>query len=143
MFALQHFFNIDGPVVQLPPNITDITTAATLIQLALTSAQRELRLVLDPLLYLKATQKTQHIPRLIHMTLRSKHSLAPHQILSIISWGWYHKGYALLLYDDADIDAYMQQYYPAFMTSEQGGAWGFCHWVGQLASMPLFSMSIV
>lgn len=94
--------------------MTDVTTAATIIQLAVP----DLKLVLDPLLYLKAMQRPKGIPKVIHMTLRSKHSLAPHQILSIISWGWYNKGYALLLYDNDDITAYMQRFYPGFMPSK-------------------------
>jgi hypothetical protein len=71
--------------VTLPKNMTDITTAATIIQLAVP----HLKLVLDPMLFLKAAPKPKGIPKVIHMTLRSKHSLAPHQILSIVSWGWY------------------------------------------------------
>jgi len=113
----QTFFKVNGPVVQLPQNMTDVTTAATIIQLAVP----DLKLVLDPMLYLKAMQRPKGIPKVIHMTLRSKHSLAPHQILSIISWGWYNKGYALLLYDNSDITAYMQRFYPGFMPSEWKG----------------------
>jgi hypothetical protein len=94
--------------------MTDITTAATIIQLAVP----DLKLVLDPLLYLKAVPKPKGIPKVIHMTMRSKHSLAPHQILSIVSWGWYNRGYALLLYDNKDINAYMRRFYPAFVPSK-------------------------
>lgn len=82
--CLQSWFKINGPPVQLPKNATDITTAATIIQLAVP----HLKLVLDPMLYLKAAPKPKGIPKVIHMTMRSKHSLAPHQILSIVSWGW-------------------------------------------------------
>jgi hypothetical protein len=71
--------------VNLPNNVTDITTAATIIQIAVP----ELKLVMDPLLYLRALPKPQGVPKIIHMTMASKHRLAPHQILSIISWGWY------------------------------------------------------
>jgi hypothetical protein len=83
--TLQAYFKIDGPVVNLPKNVTDITTAATIIQIAVP----ELKLVMDPLLYLRALPKPQGVPKIIHMTMASKHRLAPHQILSIISWGWY------------------------------------------------------
>lgn len=82
--CLQSWFKINGPPVLLPKNMTDITTAATIIQLAVP----HLKLVLDPMLFLKAAPKPKGIPKVIHMTLRSKHSLAPHQILSIVSWGW-------------------------------------------------------
>jgi hypothetical protein len=42
----------------------------------------------------------------------------------------YNKGYALLLYDNSDISAYMKQFYPGFMPSEQdqhmhGGWWSY------------------
>lgn len=42
----------------------------------------------------------------------------------------YNKGYALLLYDNSDISAYMKQFYPGFMPSEQdqhmhGGCWSY------------------
>jgi hypothetical protein len=113
---LQEFFKVNGPLVQLPRNVTDITTAATIIQLAVP----QLKLVLDPLLYLKAAPKHKGFPKIIHMTMRNKHILAPHQILSIISWGYYHKGYALLLYDNHDITAYMKQFYPGFIPSKHG-----------------------
>lgn len=73
---LQAFFNVNGPDVQLPSNRTDITTAATIIQLAVP----ELTLVMDPLLYLRALPKPQGMPKLIHMTMANKHSLAPHQV---------------------------------------------------------------
>lgn len=76
--TLHDFFQVNGPAVHLPKNATDITTAATLIQLAVP----ELKLVLDPMLYLKAFTKPNHgIPKLIHMTTGSKHSLAPHQVM--------------------------------------------------------------
>jgi hypothetical protein len=105
--------------VQLPRNATDITTAATLIQLAVPS----LRLVLDPLLFLRAAPQpgaSAGIPKLIHMTLRDKRALAPHHILSIISWGWHNRGFALLLYDDSDMRQYMARFYPDFMPSACG-----------------------
>lgn len=73
---LQAFFKVNGPDVQLPSNRTDITTAATIIQLAVP----ELTLVMDPLLYLRALPKPQGLPKLIHMTMANKHSLAPHQV---------------------------------------------------------------
>lgn len=82
--CLQSWFKVNGPPVLLPKNMTDITTAATIIQLAVP----HLKLVLDPMLFLKSAPKPKGIPKVIHMTLRSKHSLAPHQILSIVSWGW-------------------------------------------------------
>lgn len=116
LHVLQSWFKINGPPVQLPKNVTDITTAATIIQLAVP----DLKLVLDPLLYLKAAPKPKGIPKVIHMTMKSKHSLAPHVLLSIISWGWYNRGYALLLYDNRDINAYMREFYPGFVPSKQG-----------------------
>lgn len=82
--CLQAYFKVGGPAVNLPNNMTDITTAATIIQLAVP----ELKLVMDPLLYLKALPKPSGMPKIIHMTMASKRTLAPHQILSIISWGW-------------------------------------------------------
>ena len=36
-------------------------------------------------------------------------------MLSVLSWGVHHPGYALLLYDDADMAAYMAAYYPKFL----------------------------
>jgi hypothetical protein len=56
-----------------------------------------------------ASSSAGFIPRIVHMTLRSKHRVLPHQVLSVLSWGRANPGYALLLYDDADIDAYMQK----------------------------------
>lgn len=76
-----------------------------------------LRAVHGPRSYLKTLGKPPGIPRLIHMTMRDKHKLAPHQILSMLSWGRFNRGYVLLLYDNDDITAYMARYYPAFMPS--------------------------
>lgn len=43
----------------------------------------------------------------------------------------YNKGYALLLYDNSDISAYMKQFYPGFMPSEQDqhmhGGWSWSY----------------
>eukprot|EP00879_Flechtneria_rotunda_P017138 GHRR01017948.1.p1 GENE.GHRR01017948.1~~GHRR01017948.1.p1 ORF type:complete len:440 (+),score=114.38 GHRR01017948.1:815-2134(+) len=108
----QKFLHVNGPVLQIPNEMTDISTVTTIMHLAAPG----FNFVLDPLIYLKMLHKRSHsIPKLIHMTTRDKHLLAPHQILSMLSWGRYHKGYTLLLYDDSDIAAYMEHFYPAFM----------------------------
>jgi hypothetical protein len=112
--CFQEFLRVNGPELHLPRDATDITTATTIMQLAAPDVQ----LVLDPLLYLKVQPQPAGIPKLIHMTMKDKHQLAPHQILSMLSWGRFNKGYALLLYDNADIELYMQRYYPAFIPSE-------------------------
>jgi hypothetical protein len=112
--CLQAYLKVNGPVLQLPKMMTDITKAHTIIHLAAPN----LTLVLDPLLYLKTLSRGPGIPKLIHMTLKDKHLLAPHQILSMLSWGRFNEGYALLLYDDDDITNYMLQYNPGFMPSE-------------------------
>eukprot|EP00878_Enallax_costatus_P032211 GHUV01035344.1.p1 GENE.GHUV01035344.1~~GHUV01035344.1.p1 ORF type:complete len:161 (-),score=36.04 GHUV01035344.1:822-1304(-) len=113
---LQEFLHVNGPVLQLPKNITSISTATTIIHLA----APELQIILDPLLYLRLLPHSQGIPKLIHMTMKDKNQLAPHQILSVLSWGRFNKGYTLLLYDNDDIERYMQQYFPGFMPSECG-----------------------
>jgi hypothetical protein len=112
--CLQEFLRVNGPELRLPREMTDITTATTIMQLA----APDIQLVLDPLLYLRVQPQPSGIPKLIHMTMKDKHQLAPHQILSMLSWGRFNKGYALLLYDNTDIEQYMQRYYPAFMPSE-------------------------
>lgn len=114
---LQEFLRVNGPELRLPRTMTDITTATTIMQLA----APDIQLVLDPLLYLRVLPQPEGIPKLIHMTMKDKHQLAPHQILSMLSWGRFNKGYALLLYDNTDIEQYMQRYYPAFMPSECTG----------------------
>ncbi|KAF6250968.1 hypothetical protein COO60DRAFT_705835 [Scenedesmus sp. NREL 46B-D3] len=126
---LQEFLRVNGPVLHLPRESTDITTATTIMQLA----APDIQLVLDPLLYLKVLPQPSGIPKLIHMTMKDKRQLAPHQMLSMLSWGRFNKGYALLLYDNADIEQYMQRYYPAFMPTyhqlttvvEKSDAWRY------------------
>eukprot|EP00878_Enallax_costatus_P033114 GHUV01036501.1.p1 GENE.GHUV01036501.1~~GHUV01036501.1.p1 ORF type:complete len:355 (+),score=71.00 GHUV01036501.1:716-1780(+) len=126
---LQEFLHVNGPVLQLPKNITSISTATTIIHLA----APELQIILDPLLYLRLLPHSQGIPKLIHMTMKDKNQLAPHQILSVLSWGRFNKGYTLLLYDNDDIERYMQQYFPGFMPTfnqlktpvEKSDAWRY------------------
>lgn len=122
--CLQAYLKVNGPVLQLPKMMTDITKAQTIIHLAAPN----LTLVLDPLLYLKTLSRGPGIPKLIHMTLKDKHLLAPHQILSMLSWGRFNEGYALLLYDDDDITNYMLQYNPGFMPSELQHCRDMCCW---------------
>ena len=111
---MQEFLQVNGPVLQLPKNVTNISTATTIIHLA----APELQIILDPLLYLRLLPHPQGIPKLIHMTLKDKNQLAPHQILSVLSWGRFNKGYTLLLYDNDDVERYMQHYFPGFMPSK-------------------------
>lgn len=126
---LQEFLRVNGRELRLPRTMTDITTATTIMQLA----APDIQLVLDPLLYLRVLPQPEGIPKLIHMTMKDKHQLAPHQILSMLSWGRFNKGYALLLYDNTDIEQYMQRYYPAFMPTfyqlktpvEKSDAWRY------------------
>eukprot|EP00882_Tetradesmus_deserticola_P004989 GHRQ01005258.1.p1 GENE.GHRQ01005258.1~~GHRQ01005258.1.p1 ORF type:complete len:487 (+),score=147.82 GHRQ01005258.1:737-2197(+) len=126
---LQEFLRVNGPLLHLPREVTDITTATTIMQLA----APDIQLVLDPLLYLKVLPEPSGIPKLVHMTVKDKRQVAPHQLLSMLSWGRFNKGYALLLYDDADIEQYMQQFYPAFMPTfhqlktavEKSDAWRY------------------
>jgi mannosyltransferase OCH1-like enzyme len=47
-------------------------------------------------------------------------------VLSVLSWGVHHPGYALLLYDDADMAAYMAAYYPKFLPTYHKVCF-FCH----------------
>ncbi|KAF8072583.1 HOC1 [Scenedesmus sp. PABB004] len=126
---LEAYLQVNGPVLRLPRNATDITTAATILQLAAPG----LKLVLDPLLYLQLLPEPRGVPRVIHMTLRDKRALAPHQLLCMLSWGRRHAGWALLLYDDADMAAYMERYFPALMPTfrqlatpvEKSDAWRY------------------
>lgn len=115
----QTFLKVNGPLLKLPKDMTKMTTATTIIHLA----TPELQVVLDPLLYLKSLPHPKGIPNLIHMTMKNKHQLAPHQILSMLSWGRFNKGYTLLVYDNDDIAGYMQQYFPGFIPSKQRGCY--------------------
>lgn len=211
-----------GGAITPPKEVTDVTTLATLVQLAAPGLQ----LVLDPLLFLRAADGADSgaahggggddahggvhggmhgggaaphaaragggggssngsagssgsgsthgqgsagppraggaaagppraaaaIPKLIHMTLRSKHRLLPHQALSILSWGAMNPGYALLLYDDADIEGYVRR---REGRERMGGGKGDVRWQqgrhggreawgkkGEKGSLPCFLFSI-
>lgn len=77
-------------------------------------------IILDPLLYLALLPHPDNdIPPLIHMTVSDKRQLAPHQILSVLSWGRFNKGYTLLLYDDDDMATYIETYFPNFLPSKR------------------------
>lgn len=126
---LQDWLGLGGPIVNVPQQAVDITTVNTLVQLA----TPHLKLVLDPLLYLQLLPTVSGIPKVIHMTMRSKLSIAPHQVISIISWGKFNQGYALLLYDDKDMELYISRYYPNFLPTykrlqtpvEKSDAWRY------------------
>ncbi len=132
---MQKYLDVNGPELRLPRNTTDLPTAATIMQLAAPRAT----LVLDPLLYLRALQRPpsheaaaasgsdsssssrgapKQLPRLVHMTLRDKRALTPLQLLSLISWGRHNPGWALLLYDDDDMETYAARHAPGFLPSE-------------------------
>jgi mannosyltransferase OCH1-like enzyme len=98
-------------VLKIPDTVVDITTVNTLVQLVTPG----LKLVLDPMMYLRSMTHSETIPKVIHMTMRSKHKVAPHQVLSILSWGKLNHGYTLLMYDDADMEQYMKFFFPKFM----------------------------
>ena len=48
------------------------------------------------------------MPLLIHMTFRDKGGFSRHHALSLASWARLNPGHAILLYDDADLRAYLE-----------------------------------
>mmetsp|Transcript_20201 Transcript_20201/g.44059 ORF Transcript_20201/g.44059 Transcript_20201/m.44059 type:complete len:464 (+) Transcript_20201:225-1616(+) len=61
-----------------------------------------------------ASSSATGIPPMIHMAMKDKNMFLPHAALSIISWAKQNPGHAILLFDDADIEAYIQKYQPSF-----------------------------
>lgn len=48
------------------------------------------------------------IPLLLHMTFKDKGRLSRHHMLSLVSWAKANPHHTLLMYDDADLMAYMR-----------------------------------
>lgn len=48
------------------------------------------------------------MPLLIHMTFKDKGSFARHHMLSLASWARENPDHAILMYDDADLEAYIR-----------------------------------
>jgi hypothetical protein len=71
------------------------------------------RLVPDPVPFLRSSAPSSlpvdrnGVPMLVHVTLKDKNALQRHQLLSLASWARQNPGYALLLYDDSDLRAYI------------------------------------
>lgn len=48
------------------------------------------------------------MPLLIHMTFKDKGAFARHHMLSLASWAKENPDHAILMYDDADLHAYLR-----------------------------------
>ena len=48
------------------------------------------------------------MPLLIHMTFKDKGQFARHHLLSLASWSKENPDHAILMYDDADLEAYLR-----------------------------------
>jgi mannosyltransferase OCH1-like enzyme len=48
------------------------------------------------------------MPLLIHMTFKDKGQFARHHMLSLASWAKENPDHAILMYDDADLEAYLR-----------------------------------
>lgn len=48
------------------------------------------------------------MPLLIHMTFKDKGQFARHHLLSLASWAKENPDHAILMYDDADLEAYLR-----------------------------------
>ncbi|KAI8468481.1 MAG: hypothetical protein J3K34DRAFT_459880 [Monoraphidium minutum] len=116
---LTAWMGLKGGAAALPRGPTNITTLSTIVELATPG----LKLVLDPLLYLEAwdgrgtAEEEEGVPLMIHMTMRDKQLVPPHQVLSILSWGRFNPGYALLMYDDSDMREYMARYHSEILAT--------------------------
>ncbi|KIY98196.1 Initiation-specific alpha-1,6-mannosyltransferase [Monoraphidium neglectum] len=70
-------------------------------------------LVTDPLPFL-ATQMVptdrNGLPLLVHMTFKDKGTFARHHLLSLASWARSNPDYAILMYDDRDLQDYLTAY---------------------------------
>lgn len=81
------------------------------------------RLVTDPVPFL-ATEKPpldrNGMPLLIHMTFKDKGAFARHHMLSLASWAKENPDHAILMYDDADLHAYLSTYDPTVLSVYSG-----------------------
>eukprot|EP00877_Chromochloris_zofingiensis_P013705 jgi/Chrzof1/8589/Cz03g16170.t1 len=59
-------------------------------------------------------------PKLIHQTVKNKTHMTCQQQESVQSWKAQNPGYEHTLYDDADIEAFVDRYYPDLMTLFKG-----------------------
>ncbi|KAI8473437.1 MAG: hypothetical protein J3K34DRAFT_499751 [Monoraphidium minutum] len=83
--------------------LADAAPSARLVIAPLLAGEAELAPVLHP---------DGRLPRLVHFTVREKDGMLPHQALAIATWARLNPGYSLLLYDDADIAAFVAAYHP-------------------------------
>eukprot|EP00878_Enallax_costatus_P024228 GHUV01025837.1.p1 GENE.GHUV01025837.1~~GHUV01025837.1.p1 ORF type:complete len:299 (+),score=51.38 GHUV01025837.1:56-898(+) len=76
------------------------------------------RLVTDPVPFLATTRPPldrNGMPMLIHMTFKDKGQFARHHLLSLASWSKENPDHAILMYDDADLEAYLSTYDPSVL----------------------------
>lgn len=112
-----------GSVVQPPSHHTNMTLPEALKLLQLDAS----RVILDPLPYLDQMDKSgeslkfygveQKIkwPPVIHMTVKNKANWRWLGLLSISSWLIQNPTYKVLLYDDSDIESYVNTYFKTEM----------------------------
>ncbi|KAF8060288.1 OCH1 [Scenedesmus sp. PABB004] len=76
------------------------------------------RLVSDPVPFLATTTAPldrNGLPLLIHMTFKDKGAFARHHLLSLASWARENPDHAILMYDDADLEAYLRAHDPGVL----------------------------
>jgi hypothetical protein len=102
-------------------------TLPQLVEL-LHSVQPDFRVVFQPMLsgetdigrLIDPAPQAHSLPKLVHFTVKDKNRLRPHQVLAMASWAFFNPGYSLMLFDDADIRAFMTTYYSNLLATFDG-----------------------
>lgn len=102
-------------------------TLPQLVEL-LHSVQPDFRVVFQPMLsgetdigrLIDPAPQAHSLPKLVHFTVKDKNRLRPHQVLAMASWAYFNPGYSLMLFDDADIRAFMTTYYSNLLATFDG-----------------------
>lgn len=110
--ALPHVLQWLGLRQEQLPRPGQSVTFDQLIQI-LDSVNASARLVSDPMPFL-ATQRLptdrNGLPLLIHMTFKDKSEFMRHHVLSLASWARANPDYAIVMYDDRDLQDYLSAY---------------------------------
>lgn len=119
MLVYKHFKLTDSPSFSVNGLITQHQMDQLSIELNLQG-----RLRTDPMTYLEerdyaargAGGTPGELPEYIHMTVKDKATLSPVQVASVVSWLVKNPNSTLLLYNNEDIHAYVEKYFPSFVS---------------------------
>lgn len=102
---------------QLAELLHSVQPAFKVVFQPMLSGEADIRRLVDPD---TPTNAAHSLPKLVHFTVKDKNRLRPHQVLAMASWAYYNPGYSLMLFDDADIRAFMTTYYPDLLATFDG-----------------------